>query len=152
MKDIDYDPKVADPETVRSQVETHLTAIKKIADLPKGEGLSPAALINLDVRGIERGYAMNGSFSIWGLSNKAIGDGYARVRAALPAAGWRISKEGRDPMWKQDPELWAERGDDHSKLSLEWIQPTRSKGPILLVTIDSRIYVAPPGVDLNTKI
>jgi hypothetical protein len=95
---------------------------------------------------------MNGSFSVWGLSNEAIGDGYARVRAALPAAGWRIAKEGRDPMWKQDPELWAERLDDHSKLSLEWIQPTRTKGPILLVTIDSRIYVAPPDIDLNTKV
>ncbi|GAA1797617.1 hypothetical protein GCM10009735_32320 [Actinomadura chokoriensis] len=152
MKDIGYEPKVADPETVRSQVESHLAAIKKMADLPKGKGLPPAALINLNARGIERGYAMNGSFSIWGLPNKAIGDGYERVREALPAAGWRIAEEGRDPMWEQDPELWAERADDHSKLSLEWVQPTRTKGPILLVTIDSRIYVAPPSVDLNTKI
>jgi hypothetical protein len=95
---------------------------------------------------------MDGGWSVYGLSNRDIGAGYARVRSALPAAGWRILKEGRDPASKQDPEIHAEHSGDHAVLVLEWLQPVHGKGPILLATVDSRIYVAPRGVDLNTKV
>ncbi|GAA2155398.1 hypothetical protein [Actinomadura napierensis] len=152
MNDIGYDPEVADPEAVRGQIESHLTAVKKMADLPKGKGNPPGALINTDDRGVKRGYSMYGVWSVYGLPNEEIGAGYARVRSALPTAGWRIVNEGRDATTARDPELWAESPTDHAKLILEWVQPSHGKGAVLLATIDSRIYVAPPDVDLNTKI
>lgn len=152
MDDIGYDPKVADPETVRTQVESHLKDIRRIADLPKGKQNPPGALISLDAMGVKRGYFMDGGWSVYGLSNHDIGAGYERVRTALPEAGWKILKEGRDPMGERDPEIQAEHFGDHAKLSLEWLQPVRDKGPVLLATVHSRIYVAPPGIDLNTKI
>ncbi|GAA1856130.1 hypothetical protein GCM10009736_23820 [Actinomadura bangladeshensis] len=152
MNDIGYEPKAADPETVRSQVEARLAGIKEMVDLPKGKGDPPAALINTEAQGVERGYSMTGSWSVWGLPDQEIGEGYARVRKALPSAGWKVVQEGRDAFSKQDPEIWAERTDDHSKLTIEWIKPRNDKGSVLLAMISSRIYVAPPDVDLNTKI
>jgi hypothetical protein len=151
MNGIDYKPKVADPETIRTQVESHLTAIQRMANLPKGKGDPPGALINLDAKGVKRGFSMYGTWSVYGLPNEDIGAGYARVRSALPAAGWRIVKEGRDAMTTEDPELWAERADDHAKLVMEWLKPSHGKSAILFASIDSLIYVAPPDVDLNTK-
>lgn len=152
MNDIGYEPKVADPETVRSRVESHLADIREMVDLPKGKGDPPAALISTEAQGVEQGYSMTGSWSVWGLPDQEIGEGYARVREALPAAGWKIVQEGRDAFSKQDPEIWAERADDHSKLTIEWLKPRNKKGTILLAMISSRIYVAPPDVDLNRKI
>ncbi|HEU5026829.1 MAG TPA: hypothetical protein VFV01_18060 [Spirillospora sp.] len=149
---VDHDrpkPAVADPEAIRKQIEKHLTEVSEMASLPKAKTKPPAALINTDVGGTESSYSLNGVWSAYGLPENDLKSGYERTVKALPAAGWKIVRVGKNATMKQDPECWAEHTADHARLTLELI--LGKNGPTLMATMESPVYVAPAGVDLNTK-
>ncbi|MBO2457298.1 hypothetical protein [Actinomadura violacea] len=142
-------PKVADPDTIRAQIEKHLTEVSEMASLPKAKTKPPAALINTDVGDTKNGYSLNGVWSAYGLPAEDLKSGYERTVKALPAAGWKVVRVGKDAAMKQDPECWAEHTADHARLTLELI--LGKNGATLMARMESPVYVAPPGVDLNTK-
>ncbi|WP_131741534.1 hypothetical protein [Actinomadura roseirufa] len=146
MNDLGYEPKTLHPEKVRERVRGYSAAIDTMAALPKGERMPHGPLIDLSARGVKRGFYMSDVWSIYSPSRQDVSQGYDRIKSALPGAGWKIVHEGPDAAGKKDPQLRAEHQVDHFTLRVELI----SDRPMLYITVDSLIFIAPPDVDLNT--
>jgi hypothetical protein len=143
-------PSVARPDAIRTQVDGYSKAIRRWASIPQGRTSAHGPLINLNVQGVKRGFSMIDTWSIFTSTDQAIGEGYHRVEQQLPGNGWRITKRGSSDIQDNAPKLWAEHMNDHAFLQLEWLHPTAGHDAKLLVTVESSVYTAPPGIDLDS--
>lgn len=144
-----YKPQVMPIEIARAQTKKYSSAILDYSGIKSGTITPQDPFTNTDARGVARGYYMDHSWSIYNLSDGALGDGFHRIYKSLPNAGWKIVKYGAANDKARTPEIQAEHKDDHYTVVIDWLHSSASGKPLLMVVLNSPIYVAPEGTDMS---
>lgn len=145
-----YKPEVKPVEQARQQARKYSSAILKYSGLKAGTTTPTGPLASLDADGVERGYYMDHSWSVYNVPDQSLGQAFERIHSALPGGGWKIVKYGPAKDQAHTPTIDAEHDGDHFTVTIKWIQKSTEGGALLAVTLNSPIYIAPPGTDMNS--
>lgn len=146
----DYKPQTMPVGQARQQARKYSSTILEYSGLKTGTITPTGPLASLDADGVERGYYMDHSWSVYNVPDQVLGRAFERIHSSLPASGWKIVSYGpaKDPA--RTPTIDAEHDGDHFTVTVEWIHKNAEGKALLAVTLTSPIYVAPPGTDMNT--
>ncbi|MEU3371584.1 hypothetical protein ABZ734_14070 [Streptomyces sp. NPDC006660] len=79
-------------------------------------------------------------WSMYGIDNNQLGEGFANLKRSLPGEGWKIVKDGDDGSRNKNPEILAVHEETRSQLEARWLRGLDGNPPLLEVTLYSQCF------------
>ncbi|MFR9800379.1 hypothetical protein ACL02U_31445 [Streptomyces sp. MS06] len=87
-----------------------------------------------------KGFWVRHPWSLYGLDNAELGEGFANLKRSLPDNGWKITMEGNDGSRNKNPEVKAVHEKTHTQLDVSWLKGLDGNTPLLDVTVYSQCF------------
>ncbi|CAL9495034.1 hypothetical protein SUDANB140_03326 [Streptomyces sp. enrichment culture] len=106
----------------------------------KGEVTQPGPYTSACTDGDNKGVWVRHPWSLHGIDNDKLGEGFSNLKRSLPDDGWEIVKDGDDGSMNKNPEVMAVHKKTHSQLEVRWLKGLDGNTPLLDVTLYSQCF------------
>ncbi|MEU3183602.1 hypothetical protein ABZ707_05210 [Streptomyces sp. NPDC006923] len=157
MDDLGYTPTTLGVEEARSKTKDVSSQIFDMIGIKQGKTTEPGPSISPCEQDPERLFLSRHPWSLYGVSEEELKQGFARLRENLPKRGWKIVEYGPNKSAARTLELTAdfekERFSVNAELNIggepEKDHVSADDEPLILVNVVSGCFRAPEGTDLN---
>ncbi len=87
-----------------------------------------------------KGYWVRHPWSLYGIDNSKLGEGFANLKESLPHNGWKIVFDGHDSSRNKNLEVKAVHEKTHTQLDVTWMKGLDGNAPLLGVVIRSECF------------
>ncbi|MFE1200891.1 hypothetical protein ACFW5V_04300 [Streptomyces sp. NPDC058762] len=131
------------PSRSSSAVEEEVSSLSsRVLDMlkVKGKVTEPGAYTSSCTADGSEGVWVRHPWSMYGIDNSELGEGFANLKRSLPGDGWEIVKEGDDGSRNKNPEIRAVHHETRSQLEVRWLKGLDGNTPLLDVTLYSQCF------------
>ncbi|MFD7063349.1 hypothetical protein [Streptomyces sp. NPDC059906] len=131
------------PSRASSAVEDEVSSLSsRVLDMlkVKGKVTEPGAYTSSCAEDGSKGVWVRHPWSMYGIDNSELGEGFANLKRSLPGDGWEIVKEGDDGSRDKNPEIRAVHQRTHSQLEARWLKGLDGNTPLIDVTLYSQCF------------
>ncbi|HEY8987125.1 MAG TPA: hypothetical protein VIU15_47100 [Streptomyces sp.] len=139
------DKESSKPLPVRSSstVEKEVSSLSsQVLDMfkVKGKVTEPGPYTSSCTDDGRKGVWVRHPWSVYGIDNSKLGEGFSNLKQALPGDGWKIVKDGDDGSRNKNPEILAVHRKTNSQLEVRWLKGLDGNTPLLDVTLYSQCF------------
>ncbi|MEU8520747.1 hypothetical protein [Streptomyces sp. NBC_01216] len=150
--DLDYTPATLDVDAAKTRTKQVSSEVFDMIGLPGATTTPTGPSASVCAQDPEHLYATRHPWSVYGVSDEELKQGFERLRHALPAQGWKVVSYGPNKSKARNLELTADSGKDrfavNAELSVGGTDP--GKKHLIVVNVVSGCFRAPEGTDLDT--
>ncbi|MEU4496882.1 hypothetical protein OG729_14900 [Streptomyces sp. NBC_00210] len=150
MDDLGYTPTTLAVEDARAKTKSVSSQIFDMIGLKQAKTTEPGPGISTCEEDPEHLFLSRHPWSLYGVSDEQLKQGFQRLKENLPKQGWKIVEYGPNKSAAKTLELTADSEKERFSVNAELhIGGSSAEQPLILVNVVSGCYKAPEGTDLN---
>lgn len=130
---------VRSPSAVEDEVSSLSSQVLDMVKV-KGKVTEPGPYSSSCTDDGKKGVWVRHPWSMYGIDNSKLGEGFSNLKRSLPENGWKIVKDGDDGSRNKNPEIKAAHQKTHSQLEVRWLKGLDGNAPLLDVTVYSQCF------------
>ncbi|QNE75265.1 hypothetical protein F0344_12170 [Streptomyces finlayi] len=157
MDDLGYTPTTLGVEDARKKTVVVSSQIFDMIGIKEAETTKPGAGVSPCEEDPEHLFSSRHPWSLYGVSDERLTEGFARLKENLPKYGWKIVEYGPNNSPAKTLELTADSEKEHYSVNAELRvatdpaqnHPSATRKSSIQVRVVSGCFRAPEGTDLN---